>query len=181
MNYVDPDGMDAVPASGGGYNFVVRPDLNLGNLAGSSITNTNGNYSGQCATGAQLLTGTNVNGTIHDAPSTSTWRPGEPVSGGKLKPGTMVATGWQNGGYPSAPPGAYAPGGSMAGQPMNHTGIFMGMNPNGTMNLYDQYTGKPLGSHPANPAGYSAVVSDQKYDPRSSDSAARPGGGCPCK
>ena len=175
INAMDPFGLDAVPAPGGGYNFVVRPDLNLGNLAGASVTNTNPRFSGQCATGAQFLAGTNVNGSIHDAPSTSTWRPGEPVSGGNLKPGTMVATGWQNGGYPSLPPSAYGPG-----QTINHTGIFMGMNRDGTMNLYDQFTGKPLGGRPVDPAGYNAVVSDQKYDPRPSTSAARPGGGCPC-
>ena len=175
INLVDPDGLDAVPAPGGGYNFVVRPDLNLGNLAGSSITNTNPRFSGQCATGAQFLVGTNVNGAIHDAPSTSTWRAGEPVSGGNLKPGTMVAAGWQDGGYPSLPPSAYGPG-----QTINHTGIFMGMNRDGTMNLYDQFMGKPLGGRPVDPAGYHAVVSDQRYDPRSSTSAARPGGGCPC-
>jgi uncharacterized protein RhaS with RHS repeats len=52
INLIDPDGLDAVPAPGGGYNFVVRPYLNLGNLAGSSITNMKSNYSGQCATGA---------------------------------------------------------------------------------------------------------------------------------
>ena len=83
VNGVDPDGLDWVPAPGGGYNFVVR-DLNLKNLAGSSITNSNANYSCQCAAGAQFLTGTVVNGVVHDAPSTRkadgspNWRPGEP-------------------------------------------------------------------------------------------------------
>jgi hypothetical protein len=176
INLIDPDGLDAVPAPGGGYNFVVRPYLNLGNLTGSTITNMNTHYSGQCATGAQFLAGTNVNGTIHDAPSTSTWRPGDPV-GPNTPIGTMVATGWQNGAYPSAPLSAYAPGGSMFGQTINHTGVFMGMNSQGQMLLYDQFTGKPLGSYFVNPAGFNAVVSYQKFDPRPSNSAARPGGG----
>jgi len=107
VNLWDPDGLDAVPAPGGGYNFVVRPGLNLKNLAGSSITHPNDRFSGQCATGAQFLTGTNVNGRIHDAPSTRTWRPGEPVGKG-MRPGTMVATGWENGRYPSRAASSYA-------------------------------------------------------------------------
>jgi RHS repeat-associated protein len=168
IDLIDLFGMDAVPAPGGGYNFVVRLDLNLNNLAGSSITNMNPNYSGQCATGAQFLTGTVVNGQVHDAPSTSTWRPGNPV-GRNTPKGTMIATGWSGNTYPSRPSGSYGPG-----QTVNHTGIFEGMNPNGTMNIYDQYTGKPLGAEPANPAGWNAVLSIQKYDPRVSNSAARP-------
>jgi uncharacterized protein RhaS with RHS repeats len=182
VGFLDLFGLDAIPAPGGGYNFVVRVGLDLNNLAGMTITNSNSRVSGQCATGAQFLTGTYVNDVLHDAPATKidgkpNWRQGQPVLGGNLKPGTMVATGWQNGMYPSAPPSAYAPGGPLHGQPINHTGIFMGMNSNGTMNLYDQFTGKPLGTHPVNPAGYSAVVSDQRYDPRSSTS--RPGS-CSC-
>ncbi len=169
IDLIDPFGMDAVPAPGGGYYFVVRPNLNLNNLAGSTITNMNPNYSGQCATGAQFLTGTVVNGQVHDAPSTSTWQPGDPV-GPNTPRGTMIATGWSGNTYPSRPSGSYGPG-----QTVNHTGIFEGMNPNGTMNLYDQYTGKPLGAEPANPAGWNTVLSNQKYDPRVSNSAARPG------
>jgi hypothetical protein len=145
IDLIDLFGMDAVPAPGGGYNFVVRLDLNLNNLAGSSITNMRPNYSGQCATGAQFPVGPNT------------------------PKGTMIATGWSGNTYPSRPSGSYGPG-----QTVNHTGIFEGMNPNGTMILYDQCTGKPLGAEPANPAGWNAVLSILKYDPRVSSSAARP-------
>jgi hypothetical protein len=145
-------------------------------LAGATITNQNLRVSGQCAAGAQFLTGTYVNGVLHDAPATKiddrpNWRQGVPVLGGNLKKGTLIATGWQNGYYPSLPADAFQPG-----QTINHTAIYMGMN-RGMMNLYDQATGKPLGFGPANPAGWNAVVSDQKYDPRPSNSAARP---CSC-
>jgi RHS repeat-associated protein len=171
VNLWDPDGLDAVPAPGGGYNFVVRPGLNLKNLAGSSITHPNDRFSGQCATGAQFLTGTNVNGRIHDAPSTRTWRPGEPVGKG-MRPGTMVATGWDNGRYPSAPPSDYRQGGPREGQTVNHAGIFMGTNRDGSINLFDQAAGLTLRVRRHDAEGYRAVVSGQKYDPSASSCGA---------
>lgn len=156
-NWVDPYGADAVPAAGGGYNFVARPDVNLANFEGSSITNPNPNYTGQCATGAQYLTGTNVNGELHDAPPTRTWRPGNPV-GPNTPIGTMIASGWtEEGGYPNTPSG-------------NHTGLFMGMNEDGTMNMFDQSAGQTLTTRRYDPAGYHEVVSDKKYDPKPSNS-----------
>jgi RHS repeat-associated protein len=166
VNLWDPDGLDAVPAPGGGYNFVVRPGLNLKNLAGSSITHPNDRFSGQCATGAQFLTGTNVNGRIHDAPSTRTWRPGEPVGKG-MRPGTMVATGWENGRYPSRAASSYA-----KGEIVNHCGIFLGMN-RGIALIFDQSTGRPLAVTPTDPNGWHAVVSDKKHDSRPSECAAK--------
>jgi RHS repeat-associated protein len=171
VNLWDPYGMDAVPARGGGYNFIVRPGLNLKNLAGSSITHPNDRFSGQCATGAQFLTGTNVKGRIHDAPSTRTWRPGEPVGTG-MRPGTMVATGWDNGRYPSAPPSDYRQGGPREGQTVNHAGIFMGTNRDGSINLFDQAAGLTLRVRRHDAEGYRAVVSGQKYDPSASSCGA---------
>jgi RHS repeat-associated protein len=168
VNAMDPHGLDAVPAPGGGYNFVMRPGLNPNNLNGSTITNSNPNYSGQCATGAQFLAGTRVGNQIHDAPSTSTWTPGAPV-GANTPSGTMIATGWVNGGYPSRPASSYGPG-----ETINHTGIFQGMNKDGTMNISDQSCGRPIATHPISPNGWNAVTSPQPYDPRPSTSAATP-------
>jgi hypothetical protein len=50
------------------------------------------------------------------------------------------------------------------------------MNANGTMNIYNPYTGKGLGISGANPAGWNVVVSDQKYDPRVSKICGATGG-----
>ncbi len=168
VNWRDPDGRDPVPAPGGGFNFVIRPGLNPNNLNGSTITNINPNYSGQCATGAQFLTGTRVGNQIHDAPSTSTWTPGAPV-GPNTPIGAMIATGWVNGGYPSRPASSYGPG-----ETINHTGIFQGMNKDGTMNITDQSSGRPIATHPISPHGWNAVTSSQPYDHRPSTSAATP-------
>jgi len=162
----DRRGFDANDAPGGGYSFTVRPGIDLDNLEGSQITNTNPNYSGQCATGAQFLTGTAVGNNIHDAPSTDTWRPGDAV--GPATPiGTMVATGWEDGEYPNRDASDYE-----EGEVVNHTGIFMGMNQDGTMNLYDQFVGGALGLRIRDPEGYHTVISDEEYDPAVSDSAA---------
>ena len=83
----------------------------------------------------------------------------------------MIATGWIDGTYPSAPPSAYASGGSLTGhKPMTHTGVFMALAPNGQVNIFDQYTGKSLSVSSYKPADWNVVISDQKYDPRSSAS-----------
>ncbi|MFZ4116608.1 MAG: hypothetical protein ACOYK6_07820, partial [Chthoniobacterales bacterium] len=167
------DGRDAVSDGKRGYYFVKRQDLNPELLQGSEVTNLNDRYSGQCATGAQFLAGTVVSGIVHDAPSTRTWRQGPSVD--KSTPlGTIIATGWINGEYPSAPPSAYQPGGSLHGVTMNHTGIFKGIATDGQIQIFDQYVGKALDNQKYPSTGWHVVISDQKYDPRSSESAVRP-------
>jgi RHS repeat-associated protein len=169
INELDPDGMDAVALGHGWYYFVMHDNHRMDALNLHFINNKNSDYSEQCATGAQFLTGTFINGNFHDAPSTRTWRQGNPV-GPNTPLGTMIATGWIDGRYPSAPPSAYAEGERLYGQTMNHTGIFKGMNPDGTIEIFDQYIGKSLGKRPVKNKGWSVVTSNQKYDPLVSES-----------
>lgn len=100
----------------------------------------------QCATGGQFMCGGMVNGSYHDVPSTPTWFQGASVTSATPR-GTLVATGWQNGGYPSETPTQYQH--DFPGSPINHVGVFEGFDSNGDMILYDQYSGKPLGNDPA--------------------------------
>jgi RHS repeat-associated protein len=149
--YIDPTGLDAFPASGGGYNFGIRTGLDPANFIGSRIRNPNPRLDGQCATGAQYLAGTSINGRVHDAPRTRTWRPGEAV-GPNTRPGTMIATGWVDGRYPNDPNGP------------NHTAIFLSTNPDGTINVLDQAAGMTLEFRSYSADGWHSVVSDFRHD-----------------
>jgi RHS repeat-associated protein len=120
IRYVDPLGLDAVPNTRRTNIFVVNPN-NFGvetleelarNMVGNFVQHPNSNLSGQCAVGAQYLSGTKIDGRIHDSPSTTTWREGRQVDGSTL-PGTMAAYGWVDGRYPNQRTG-------------NHTVIYMG-------------------------------------------------------
>lgn len=122
----DPLGLDAVPVGDGNYKFVVNP-ANFGGsslkdvqgmVAGKFVAHPNPGFSGECATGAQYLTGTKINGKIYDSPSTSTWTKGAELSD-KTEVGTMVAWGWnEKGKYPN-------------GESGNHTAIYAGKDSKG--------------------------------------------------
>jgi len=171
----DPEGLDAVPVGGGDYKFVVNPanfgQSSLGGVQGmvkgKFVANPNPNYTGQCAVGAQYLTGTKVNGQMHDAPSTTTWSKGPEMSP-QTQPGTMVAWGWDaNGKYPSTPSG-------------NHTAIFAGTDKNGNMMVTEQnvksgdspnreYHTRTLSKN--DPTKFYEVHSKQTVDKKVSDSS----------
>jgi hypothetical protein len=108
VNNNDPTGLDAVlNRDGVTYHFVVRPELTLRNLAGTHVTHRNPRFTEQCATGGQFLTGTNIQGRVHDAPATRTWSQGNSVSRNTPR-GALIARGWENGAYPTDPPAIMA-------------------------------------------------------------------------
>lgn len=129
INFYDPYGLDAVPIGGGVYRFQVNPrhwatagpGTGRWNLArvlremhGRRVNHPNPSYSGQCATGAQAMTGTYGRDRFwrDSAPdSKRNWFRGPSVSSGDVRPGTMIAAGWPNGRY----------GGSTG-----HTGVYAG-------------------------------------------------------
>ena len=168
----DPLGLDAVLNSDGQmYHFVLRPELIVRNLVGTHITNQNPRFTEQCATGGQFLTGTNIQGRIHDAPATRTWTRGAAVN--RNTPiGTLVARGWENGAYPNRAPNEYA-----KGELANHVGVYAGAGDKpGYIKVLDQYAGRDgvlrERQYPAN-QGWSVVHSAEQYDPNTSRSAVR--------
>jgi hypothetical protein len=112
-------------------------------------------YDNQCAAGAQHQAG----GNGRDAPNTSDWERGNPV-GPNTPPGTMIARGWvpdssKNRGY------KYPNQSNLNNTGVsNHTVIFVGMNPDGSINVRHQYrngsTGEGCSVHesPDSPNGY---------------------------
>ncbi|MEI8311571.1 MAG: RHS repeat-associated core domain-containing protein, partial [Verrucomicrobiota bacterium] len=171
VNLIDPDGMDPMLAPGGGYYFVVRPDLNLKYLTGWSVMNLrHPNYTGECLSGAQFVTGTIVKGVIHDSPASKVNGVYNLHQGPAVDENTpkyvMIARGWENGIYPSRSADSYSPG-----EIVNHVVIFAGMK-NGKMTIFDQSTGVPLAFTPnVDPRGWHIVKASQPYDPRPSDAA----------
>ena len=133
-NYVDFLGRDPIPNTHGGNTFHLNPDNFGSNSLADFVKDINGkfvkhpkpNLSGQCAVGAQLLTGEKgKDGKMHDAPSTKTWNEGRPVDN-NTPPGVMIARGWDsNGKYPGTPSG-------------NHTGIFLGQDKDGNFKILEQ-------------------------------------------
>lgn len=91
---------------------------------------TGGKNHQACASGAQCLAGTIINGKYYDAPNTEDWFAGEGVKGNKkLEAGTMIATFDKNGKYkPST---------------HQHTLIYVGQDANGVYVL-DQFSGKTM-------------------------------------
>ena len=166
----DPFGTIAVPNSGGWYTYQANPGML--DMTDYFIYNLNDSWARQCATGAQFMAGGMLNGTYHDMPLASTWYQGASVTSA-TPPGTVVATGWQGGGYPNMTPSDYAS--AYPGSPINHVGIFEGFGDDGNMILYDQYSGKPLGIDPAykDPSQWNEVYvakDDGPYDPKTSES-----------
>jgi len=161
-NLVDPDGLDAIPSPNGTNIFVVNPN-NFGagslnqlaaQLQGQFVQHPNERFSGQCATGAQYLTGTKVGNGFRDAPSTTSWQQGRSIDSTTL-PGAMIASGWNSQGrYPNQTSG-------------NHTGIYMGGN-----RILEQNVGG--GTYqirtltPGELSGFNEVTSRDKYDGRPS-------------
>ncbi len=139
----DPTGEYPVYKVAGGYfYYIVNPGYQtyIGNYVPGSR--------GWCAWGAQILAG---------VPDTKYWFQG-PALGAATPFGAVVATGWQNGRYPSAPIGAYKdPTNPLYGQTVNHTGIFLGFDKDGNAIILDQYTGKPLGKSSYSPDGWYEV------------------------
>lgn len=117
-------------------------------IATTPTTLTNG-YAGasqHCAAGCQVLTG---------APNTQYWRPGETVSASTLR-GSVLATGWQGGRYPSLSVADYrAKYGPNA--PINHAVIFIGLTPGGNMVVVQQMVGRPLHIAVISPKGFNVV------------------------
>jgi len=176
VNGTDPNGFYWQANAGGGatYIYMYNPEngpLNSsGGLAGSGeyVANPNQNYTGQCATGAQFLTGSyDSNGQYHDAGSTSNWLEGDEVTS-SAPVGAMVACGWNdNGQYPSQP----------ASQSNNHTGILVSQTDNTVTILAQQLdsSGNPMGLsletiNRDDNHDFHVVTSNDKYDPTKSDS-----------
>jgi YD repeat-containing protein len=176
----DPEGLDAEDAGGGNYRFVVNPaNFKVSSFAdvqnmvdGQFVAHPKSNYTGQCAVGAQYLTGTKVDGKMHDSPATKingtpNWTKGAAVSD-KTKPGTMVAWGWdENGNYPNQPTG-------------NHTAIYAGRDSKGRPLVMEQNwkdKQSPNGEYRTRlikpGENFHEVNSKQKYDPRRSDSRVK--------
>lgn len=156
VNFIDPNGFDAVPTGDGGYNFQVNPsnyDLNsLGDvfkLMNNRYVN-HPKYTGQCATGAQAMTGApGSDGLWRDAApgSLTNWYQGPSVGSGSVKPGTMIATGWPSGHYGGA---------------NGHAGIYAGYNlKSGHHEIFSQ--NYPLGF----PFNRQPILGDDFYEVRS--------------
>ncbi len=169
LNFYDPDGRDAVRRDDGSYSFHVTTanwaranpgtgEWNLNDVF-DSIRGRHVNhpdYDKQCATGAQAMTGTyGKDGKWRDAAprSLNDWFKGPVVSGGKVLPGTMIATGWNR------------PGGKYGGA-NGHTGIYMGKI-NGRHMMFAQNgdgQGRAFTPQEIPPADYFEVRSENPYD-----------------
>ena len=145
VNMIDPMGTDAVPIPGG-YRYIPRPGLDLNRLSGHWIANPNPDYDRQCATAQQFVCGGFINGVLHDVPRAQFWSPGPPPYA-STPHGTLVATGFQDGHYPNLDPQTYTQ--TYPGSPINHTGLWEGYDASGNKLVYDQSTGKPLGTEVA--------------------------------
>jgi RHS repeat-associated protein len=179
VNASDPSGEAAVfhySPSGGYYSYWVNPGWQ--NLMGSFVPCSGG----QCAAGAQILSGWYVGGAYHDVPKTSTWIQGATL-GSSTTSGTVVATGWQNAGYPSLNPDAYAATyGSSA--TVNHTGVLIGFDSQGNAWILNQSANSPLHISVLSPeqqkqwSEVNVAKSNGPYDPaRSGTNGGRGAGG----
>jgi RHS repeat-associated protein len=173
----DPLGMYAVPHSGGWYTYIVNPGWGQYVWAQTYVPGSNQ----WCAAGAQILSGGWINGTYHDMPNTGYWFQGASLTSATLR-GTVVAEGWQDGGYPSLSPRDYR---TTYGSDttVNHTGIFLGFDDDGNALILDQYEGKPLGITKVSPDDQwqwnevDVAKGDPRYNPESSGGAGGLGGG----
>jgi RHS repeat-associated protein len=155
----DSNGTYAVSDPRGWYTYIVNPGWGQyvwtpGYVPGSR---------GWCAWGAQILSGGFVGGTYYNMPDTGYWYQGASLTPA-TRVGTVVATGWQNGGYPSLSPDKYR---ATYGQDstVNHTGIFLGFDSDGNALILDQYKGKILGVSPYSPDGWYEVYVDKSDGP----------------
>lgn len=161
LNFYDPDGRDAIPAGGGSYNFQVNPKhYGASSLSevfrlmnGRHVNHPKRGYSGQCATGAQAMTGNyGKDGLWRDAApgSLKNWFQGPAVSSGGVSPGTMIAKGWPGGHYGGA---------------NGHTGIYIGGNKMFAQNGDGRApNGRPFVEQDIDPSEYFEVRSKTPYD-----------------
>ena len=140
VNFMDPFGLDWIPNPNGTNIFVVNP-TNFGVSSLNQVADQvlgqfvqHPRYGGQCAAGAQRLTGTWSNGSLHDSPETPSWRMGRDVVEGLTLPGTMVARGWR-------PDGTYHNGDHDI-----HTAVYMGHGIVLEQNVR-MFPGNPLGAY----------------------------------
>jgi RHS repeat-associated protein len=135
----DPMGLDAVP-HGGYYTYVAYWPWNR--LVGSHIVN--GREWLQCAGAARFLGGGYVNNVYFNMPITRYWYQGAMLSTATA-PGTVVATGWVGGRYPSAPPSAYSdPNSPLYGQTINHTLVLGYWDEDNNAHLFSQNPDGPI-------------------------------------
>ena len=139
INQSDPTGeVPVYNIRGGWYTYWINP----GYLTSVATTSTGLTWTGSmwadsthwCAAGAQALSG---------APDTRTWFEGASVTSGTMY-GTVIATGWQGGGYPGVGSQAETDDLFGAGSTLNHTGIFLGTDADGNALILNQFTGHPL-------------------------------------
>ena len=136
----DPMGLDAVPHSGGYFTYVAYWPWNR--LVGSHIVN--GSEWLQCAGAARFLGGGYVNGVYYNMPEVGYWRQGATLSRATA-PGTVVATGWVGGRYPSAVVSAYTdPTSPLYGQTINHALVFQYIDKEGRYHLFSQNPNGPI-------------------------------------
>jgi len=121
ITFSDPTGTYPAPDPRGWYTYIVNPgyESNIGRFVPGSR--------GWCAWGAQILSG---------APNTGDWFQGASLTSATAS-GTVVASGWVGGGYPQMSPAEYSR--RYPGQPMYHTGIFLGFDDDGNALILDQY------------------------------------------
>jgi len=130
VNFSDPTGdIPVYNARGGWYTYWADP--------GWQQYITGQTYAGpskECAAGAQFLSG---------APDTRFWFEGASVTSATMY-GSVIAAGWQNGGYPSMnrDDTTHFYG---ANAILNHTAIFLGLDADGNALVVDQWNNVPFG------------------------------------
>ena len=182
INNYDPDGRDAVDY-GNGFSAIMMnapiTDPNNPPYKGSQANfMTQPSCDGQCASLVQFLGGGMQNGSYHDITSTRNWVQGQSASTlTSANIGIAVATGWVNGAYPGLSPQSprYAAGGDLNGKLVNHTGTYLGANPDGSFNLYSQSKGQVINIQPKDASQFNVVLipSDNPYDPNASSGVLR--------
>jgi RHS repeat-associated protein len=169
----DPSGNRAVPDPRGWYTYVVNPGWGQYVWTPGYVPGSNG----WCAAGTQILSGGWSGGAYHDVPKTDYWFQGASLTSA-TRMGTVVAKGWQDGGYPGLSPGAYVeayPGAS----DVNHAGIFLFVDAKGKAVILDQYQGKILGLTSVSPNDqwkWNEVYVDKGDGPYASGTSGDPNG-----
>lgn len=179
LDRVDPMGLDAIPDSDGSYHFELRSDFNPQSLLGTLVSSRTTGKCYQCLGAAQFLTGTRTsNGVVHDAPRHGDLYQGEKVSAATPN-GTMIATGFRDGKYPSESKLTDAQ--KAAGVTLNHTIIKTGFDPNsqdvtGIGQNASRYKTIQSETHNVNDgAGWYVVRSQKPMDAQATDGTlARP-------
>jgi RHS repeat-associated protein len=137
VNLADPTGLDAVSVGDDWYRYVVFGGVPyVAGLAQRGFHVQDGSQWLQCAGAAQCLAGGYLSDRqFYDVPNTETWFQGASLTEA-TEPGTVIALGWQDGGYPSEGIRDYQH--DFPGSPVNHTAIFGGFDDNGNAIIYSQ-------------------------------------------